>query len=242
LRFGYGYNFLANAAVWAVTTLLPALTASGGEENNCWWNQFRGPNGQGVAEAGGIPAHFGPRTNVLWKTPTGNGLSSPVIWESRIFLTTYDPRNKGELVTLCIDRANGRILWRRLVRTERKVRFHPMNGPATTTPVVDEQHVYVYFGTFGLLCYDHDGNTVWQRELQTPKNQYGMAASPILHRDKVILVLDDNGGNSRLLAVNRLTGDTVWERARPLFRAGWSTPMIWRHDPGGFRRKRWESP
>jgi len=105
-----------------------------------------------------------------------------------------------------------------------------MNGPATTTPVVDEQHVYVYFGTFGLLCYDHDGNTVWQRELQTPKNQYGMAASPILHRDKVILVLDDNGGNSRLLAVNRLTGDTVWERARPLFRAGWSTPMIWRHD------------
>jgi outer membrane protein assembly factor BamB len=53
-----------------------------------------------------------------------------------------------------------------------------------------------------------------------------------LYQDKVILVLDDNSKtDSRLLAVNRDTGETVWEQPRSLFiRSGWSTPMIWRHD------------
>jgi outer membrane protein assembly factor BamB len=50
-----------------------------------------------------------------------------------------------------------------------------------------------------------------------------------LYEDKVILVLDGDGGSSRLLAVNRDTGETVWEQPRSLFKAGWSTPMIFRH-------------
>ena len=56
-----------------------------------------------------------------------------------------------------------------------------------------------------------------------------MATSPILFEDKVILVLDGDGGSSRLLAVHRDTGQTVWQQPRSLFKAGWSTPMIWRH-------------
>jgi outer membrane protein assembly factor BamB len=105
-----------------------------------------------------------------------------------------------------------------------------MNGPAAPTPAADEKHVYVYFGTYGLLCYDHKGNKVWHRKINTPKNHFGVATSPILYKDKVIMVLDDNGGTSHLLAVNRDTGETAWEQPRSLFRAGWSTPMIWRHD------------
>jgi len=73
------------------------------------------------------------------------------------------------------------------------------------------------------------GNEVWQRKIETPKSKYGMATSPILHKDKVIMVLDGDGGSSRLLAVNRDSGETVWEQPRSLFKAGWSTPMIFRH-------------
>jgi len=56
-----------------------------------------------------------------------------------------------------------------------------------------------------------------------------MATSPILYQDKVIMVLDGDGGSSRVLAVDCNTGETVWEQPRSLFQAGWSTPMIWRH-------------
>ena len=104
-----------------------------------------------------------------------------------------------------------------------------MNHPASSSPVADEKHVYVYFGTYGLLCYDHAGNKLWHRKIDTPKNKYGMATSPILYEDKLIMVMDDDSSTSRLLAMNRDSGQTVWEQPRSLFRAGWSTPMIWRH-------------
>jgi outer membrane protein assembly factor BamB len=219
---------MAHTGIYVVIILFFSLTAIG-RQGKVNWNQFRGPNGQGVAKADSIPVHFSPDSNVLWKTVIPMGRSSPVIWNDRIFFTASEPANKKELLTLSIDRKNGKILWRKVIQAETKVRFHPMNGPASSTPAVDEKHVYVYFGTYGLLCYDHAGNKVWQRKIDMPRNKYGMAISPILYEDKVILVLDGDGGSSRLLVVHRDTGDTVWEQPRSLFRAGWSTPMIWRH-------------
>ena len=199
-----------------------------GKESNVNWNQFRGPNGQGVIETGQIPIQFGPEENLLWKTVTPAGHSSSVIWNNRIFLTAFEPGNK--LLTLAIDRNNGEILWQQIIQADRTVRFHKFNNPASSTPAVDDKHVYVYFGTFGLVCYDHAGNEVWQYKLETPKSKYGMATSPIIYKDKVIMVLDGDGGSSRLLAVHKDNGKRAWEQPRSLFKAGWSTPMIWRHD------------
>jgi len=224
----YKHNLTVHAGICAVIVLLFNLPAFG-EQGKVNWNQFRGPNGHGVAESDRIGVHFGPESNVVWKIPIGAGQSSPVIWNDRIFLTACESGNKNELVTLCIDRKSGKTLWRRIVPAEAKVRFHPMNSAASSTPAVDEKHVYVYSGTYGLVCFDHAGSEVWRRKIDTPKSLYGPATSPILYEDTVILVLDDNGGTSRMIAVNRDTGDTVWEQPRSLFKAGWSTPMIWRH-------------
>src|SRR5262245_15463500 len=77
-----------------------------------WWPQFRGPNAAGVASDGKkLPTEFGPEKFVLWKTPLPAGLSSPCIWDKRIFLTAYDKETK-KLETICLDRGDGRILWR----------------------------------------------------------------------------------------------------------------------------------
>ena len=228
MQFRYKHNLTANAGIYMIIVLLFSLIANG-REGKVYWNQFRGPNGQGVADADRIPIHFSPESNVLWKTVIPAGHSSPVIWNNRIFLTANESTNKKELITLAIDRKDGKILWRQVVQAETKVRFHPLNNPASSTPAADERKVYVYFGTYGLICYDHAGNDLWQRKIDTPKSKYGMATSPILFEDKVILVLDGDGGSSRLLAVHRDTGQTVWQQPRSLFKAGWSTPMIWRH-------------
>jgi outer membrane protein assembly factor BamB len=228
IQFRYAHNLTANAGVCAVIILLLNLVANGQAET-VNWNQFRGPNGQGVAQTDRICAHFGPDSNVLWKTPIGAGHSSPVIWNKRIFLTANESANEKELTTLCIDREHGNILWRKVVQAQTEAKFHSTNNPASSTPAAGEKHVYVYFGTYGLLCYDHAGTQVWHRIIDTPKTNYGPATSPILYKDKVILVLDGKKGASRLLAVNKDTGRTAWEQPRSLFRSGWSTPMIWRH-------------
>jgi len=228
MSFGCRHGLTAHAGICA-TIMLMSNFAVNGEQEKVNWNQFRGPNGQGVAQSDRIPFHFGPDTNVLWRTTVPPGHSSPVIWDNHIFFTASDPVNPKELVTLAINREKGKILWRQVVQAETQGRFHPLNNPASSTPAVDDKHVYVYFGTYGLLCYDHGGNKVWQRRIDTPESKYGMATSPILYKDTVILVLDGDGGSSRLLAVHRDTGETVWEQPRSLFKAGWSTPMIFRH-------------
>lgn len=212
-----------------ITGLLAGAAFLDAAEREPNWPQFRGVNGAGLALGGRIPLAFGPETNLLWKTAVPPGHSSPVIWNNRIFLTANESGDKRGLLTLGMDRATGAIVWRCRVEGENDSGFHPLNNPASSTPAVDRDRVYAYFGTFGLVCYDHGGEEVWRRPLPTPPSKYGMATSPVLYGNKLILVLDGDQGGSRLLAVEQSTGKTVWDQPRPLFKAGWSTPMIFRH-------------
>ena len=191
-----------------------------------WWPQFRGPNSSGLG-AGKPPVNFGPDQNVRWKTAVGTGLSSPIIWEERIFLTEFDPAKK-QLATLCIDRRTGKILWRRTVAPEQIEKVHEISSPAGSTPVTDGERVYVYFGSYGLVCYDLNGNLKWERRLPMPENPYGAVASPIIAGE--LLVLNHQGKEAYLLGVNRRDGRTVWKTDRSKFQYGWSTPVHWRHD------------
>src|SRR5262245_45164246 len=74
------------------------------------WSRFRGPNGSGIVESGELPAEFGIERNVVWKTAVPPGHSSPIVARDRILLTALD---NEALVTISLDRASGRIVWRR---------------------------------------------------------------------------------------------------------------------------------
>jgi outer membrane protein assembly factor BamB len=191
-----------------------------------WWPQFRGPHSSGLGE-GKPPVHFGPAQNVRWKTAVGPGLSSPIIWGERIFLTEFD-RAHRQLATVCIDRRTGKILWRKTVQPDQIEKVHAISSPAGSTPATDGERVYVYFGSYGLVCYDLNGNLKWERRLPLPENPYGAVASPIVAGD--LLVLNHQGKDAYLLGVNRRNGRTVWQTDRWRFQYGWSTPVHWRHD------------
>ncbi len=202
----------------------PAGAAQDG--GNVWWPQFRGPNSSGLSE-GRPPVHFGPDQNVLWKTAVGAGMSSPIIWQGRIFLTEFDGATR-QLATVCIDRRSGKTLWRRTLAPEQIEKVHAISSPAAATPATDGERVYVYFGSYGLVCYDLDGNQKWEKRLPLPENPYGTAASPIIAGE--LLIVNHQGKDSYLLAVHRRDGRTVWRTDRSKFQYGWSTPVHWRHD------------
>jgi len=214
---------------WITFLVVVALSSSTRAAENgdeLWWPQFRGPNSSGRG-GGKPPVHFGPGQNVRWKTPVGSGISSPIIWAERVFLTEFDQASQ-KLATLCIDRRTGNILWRRGVTVEKTEEVHQLSSPAAATPATDGERVYIYFGSYGLLCYDLDGNLKWERKLPLPENPYGATASPILAGE--LLVFNHQGKDAYLLGVNRRDGRTVWRTDRSLFRYGWSTPVHWRHD------------
>ena len=208
------------------TVILSSFGGATPTSGKVWWPQFRGPNSSGLGE-GTPPVRFGPDQNVLWKTALGPGLSSPIIWEGRIFLTEFD-RAHRQLATLCVDRLTGKILWRRSIAPGQIEKVHKISSPAAATPATDGERVYVYFGSYGLVCYDLNGNQKWERRLPLPENPYGAVASPILAGE--LVVLNHQGRDSYLLGVNRRDGRTVWKTDRSLFQFGWSTPVHWRHD------------
>lgn len=199
------------------------------------WNQLRGPRGSGVAHTCQPPVKL-DASHAAWKTPAGHGLSSPVLAVNRVFLTAVED---DRLVTLAFDAASGKPAWRREAPQVSIEKVHKANSPAASTPLVDDERVYVYFGSYGLLCYDREGREQWARPIPTPRTLYGMATSPIGHEDSLILVLDNDANlpgsrlsQSKILAVKKSTGEIAWETPRPLHRSGWSTPMIWSHGDG----------
>ncbi|MEO6245807.1 MAG: PQQ-binding-like beta-propeller repeat protein [Opitutaceae bacterium] len=191
------------------------------------WSQFRGPNCSGVAESATPPLAFGPDKNVSWRTAAPDGVSSPIVWGNRIFLTGVAD---GQLVTLAYDVVTGRELWRQAVSAEQLESCHAFSSPAASTPCTDGQRVYVYFNSFGVLAYDFTGREVWRRPLPMLPVQYGSASSPVLIGGRLIVQRDGRAANSHLLALDPTTGRTVWDIARPLARDSHSTPMLWRHD------------
>ena len=199
------------------------------------WNQFRGPNGSGVAVGCKPPVEVGTG-NLAWKVPVGSGLSSPALSAGRVFLTIIE---NGRLATVAFEKSTGKIAWRKQAPEVPLERVHETGSPATPTPLVDADRVYVYFGSFGLLCYDHDGNQLWSKPIPTPKSLYGMATSPISHGDHIILVLDSDANlpdsklsRSKIIALRKSDGEKAWEIARPFHRSGWSVPIIWEHGEG----------
>jgi outer membrane protein assembly factor BamB len=205
------------------------------ETQSLHWNQFRGPKGAGVGIGCRPPLELAA-DRTLWKVSVPPGKSSPVLWDDRVFLTSVEG---DRLVTLCVDAGTGRVLWKRAAPEVSLPRVHPANSAASSTPCADENHLYVYFGAYGLLCYDHDGVEKWRKPLPCPKSMYGVATSPIAYGDRVFLALDDDANlpdsrlsRSKVIALGNVTGETVWETPRPYNRGGWSSPMIWTHEGG----------
>ena len=191
------------------------------------WSQFRGPNTSGVADEGRPPVHFGADTNLLWKTAVPPGISAPVVWGDRVFLTALADK---QLVTLAFDAKTGRELWRRVAPAEQIEPCHQFSSPAASTPCTDGQRVYAYFGSFGLIAYDFAGKEIWRRAFDRLPSEYGTATSPILAGGQLILQHDGDSTNAQLVALAPATGKTVWESPRPLAGSCYSTPMVWRHD------------
>lgn len=192
------------------------------------WPQFRGPNAAGAANESGLPVEFGPGRNLVWRTELPRGASSPVLAGDRIYLTGADG---AERFVFALNRASGKVIWRRSIQADRAEALHKLNDPASSSPATDGRSVYVFFGDLGLVAFDADGKERWRKPLGPFTNLHGMAASPILADGQLIMVCDQNL-ESFLLALDPRDGKTLWKTERPEVTHGFSTPALWRPKDG----------
>lgn len=200
-----------------------AFCASAGD-----WPQFRGANASGVSSTTGLPSEFGPDKLVLWKTGLPPGHSSPVLSANRIFVTAYDD---SQLYVITLDRATGKILWRRALPRERKQELHKSNSPASPSVATDGTNAFAFFTDFGLVSYGADGEERWRVPLGPFNNPFGMGASPVLVGGSVIQVCDSETG-SFIIAVDQKTGRKLWRVERPDMTRAFSTPVLYRPKEG----------
>lgn len=204
----------------ALGCCLTSVVAAG--EN---WPGWRGPRGDGHSAETQLPVSW-DASAVAWKTTVaGRGQSSPVVWGERIFLTSAEDGGRQRKV-LCLDRATGKQIWQQVAGWKGQAEpLHKMNSWASATCVTDGELVVAFFGRGGLHCYTVDGQPRWSKDLGLfDVNPWGTAACPVIVGDLVIQNCD-NDVDARLIALNKKTGELVWQTDRPEAR-GWSTPIM----------------
>jgi outer membrane protein assembly factor BamB len=206
--------------------LLMAATASAQE-----WPRFRGPNGDGISDAKTVPVEW-TETDIRWRAALpGEGISSPVVWGERLFVTSAEP-DLGRRHLICLRATDGDELWRQSA-TFSPYKKHTVNTFATSTPAVDAERVYQVWQSAEssvLLAFTHDGSPAWEFALDAFSEGHGGGISPIVWNDLVVLACDQQGP-SYLVAVDRKTGQQRWKTPRRSKRAGYSTPCVY-HVPG----------
>jgi len=190
---------------------------------------FRGPFGAGVSFHKNIPLDFDVASgkNILWKVPVPkNSFNSPVIWGNKLFLSGAD---KLVHEVYCFDRNSGKLLWSQQAD---KIQGSPAGAPTVTEDTgyaassltTDGNMVYAIFANGDIICFDMDGKRIWARNLGMPDNHYGHASSLIMWKDKVYVQYDNNKTH-KLIALNTLTGATVWETNRNV-KISWASPIL----------------
>lgn len=241
------YSALAIAALSALTT---AQAQSPSKENaSHYWPEWRGPLSSGVALYADPPVEWSEEKNIRWKIALpGPGHSTPVIWGDLVFLTTaipygaplepqYDraqgahdnrPVNKyHQFDVLAISRSAGKIVWQETAAKELpKGGGHYTGSLASNSPVTDGEHVFAFFGSRGIYCYDMDGQLKWKKNLGEMKTRHahGEGSSPALHGQTLIINWDHEGG-SFVIALDKRNGKQLWKVARKEM-TSWSTPLI----------------
>lgn len=199
----------------------PATPAAGAAP---YWTDFRGPARDGHYREVPISASW-PVAGLapLWKQPIGEGYASFVVADGRAF--TIEQRGPEEVVA-AYEVATGREIW-----THRwRARFSEMmggDGPRAT-PVWSDGLLYALGGTGDLRCLDAStGRLVWHKNILEDNGasnlQWGMAASPLVVDDTVVVLPGGSGGRS-IVAYDRRTGARAWSALDD--RQSYSSPML----------------
>lgn len=201
------------------------------------WPAWRGPSHVGVTLEQNLPLRWDAKTkqNVLWKAefPKTTGHSSPIVWGDRVFVTTAARQTQAEEKEKqipdhhlrCFSAADGKELWATSIPPGKESMGHAIY--ASPTPCTDGKAVYVWFGSAVLAAVDFDGKILWRTERPGPyKLNPGIATSPILYNDTVLLLCDQSGGKGWLQAIDKSTGQVRWEQKREKRDVTNTTPVV----------------
>jgi len=201
------------------------------------WPQFRGPDGAGVSPATNLPATWSATENIAWKVEMpGYGASSPVVFNDRIYVTSYsgyglDEKKPGDQAELrrhlsCYKLDSGELEWTKTMEPKSPQKpyrqFVALHGYVSSTPAVDKTGIYVFYGASGAAAYSHSGELLWEADCGQGTHDFGTANSPVIFEDVVIINASVESGN--LIGLDKKSGKEIWRQSD--IRSSWNTPAL----------------
>ncbi|HZS08868.1 MAG TPA: PQQ-binding-like beta-propeller repeat protein [Blastocatellia bacterium] len=190
-------------------TLIVIPAAPGSPLAEPEWPQWRGPERNGISRETGLlkswPAN-GPA--MIWSISNlGNGYGSLAIKGDRILVQGVQ---SGSSVVFCLNRADGKPVW--TATLGRSLNQDKGRGPRGT-PTIDNDRVYALSENGDLACLKFgDGSVVWRKNIL---KEYGgsnpnwlISESPLVDGDR--LVVTPGGNQAGIVAMDKMTGKTVW--------------------------------
>jgi outer membrane protein assembly factor BamB len=239
------------ATLGGQSAALSAVAQSAKADAERFWPQWRGPYATGVSKSADPPLQWSETKNVRWKVEIpGRGSASPVVWGDRIYLLSavpigltgaqahaplggIEPRVRHRFVVFAIDRRTGKTVWERTAREELPHEpSHTDNGTwASSSAITDGKRVFAWFESQGMYVYDLDGKLLWQKDLGDKKmrNVFGEGSTPVLYNNRLVIVWDQQGGQSFIVSLDADTGQERWRVNRDEIDT-WATPLVVEHD------------
>ncbi len=237
---------IASMNVFRLSFALPILVLSGIftpsllAQSTGGWSRFHGEDGRGDAGSGVLASQW-TEADYSWRRKLGSrDVGSPIIVDGKVYYLVSKPQTR-QLALESLDLATGNLRWTKEF-PQSDYHLHSRNTYASSTPTADSNHVFVTYAdpqhTY-LKCLDHDGNEIWSRDFGTWQSQHGYGTSPRIFGDLVLLLdsqqaeqLDpgQKPGSSRLIAVNRASGDTVWETPLTTTRSCYGVPAVFQQN------------
>jgi outer membrane protein assembly factor BamB len=208
--------------------LISVLLATATPSDSSDWPGFLGAGASPIAPES-IPLEWSADRNLAWQTELpGDGQSSPVVRNSRVYITSVEGPMKDTIHLMAFDLTNGKKVWSCSRPTSTEVKNTLYVSRAAPTPVVDSDGVYAFFESGDLVATDHDGNVRWTRSLTKDfgpfENKFCIGSSLAQLNDS-IFVLADHEGPSYIMAIRKKDGSDIWKTDRES-RVSWSSPSI----------------
>ncbi len=177
------------------------------------WPQWRGKNRDGLIENFAAPTVWPENLEKLWQLEVGEGYSSPVLENERVFIHT---RQGEEEWVRCLELSSGKLVWEKPYPATGNV--HPAGashgiGPKSTPAIAGGRLYTLGIGSI-LSCFDlRTGELYWRKEFsphfEKPAPSCGTAMSPLIV-DGLCIVHVGVDAKGEMIAFDAKTGSQRW--------------------------------